>query len=625
MSVQTIVTAYGVSALETLRDVVRAAKHDDPMAPVTLLLPNNLAGIVARRHLAGGISDGDSSDGRAGVAGISLATLPRLAETLAAATLAPRRPATRPVVAAAWRAALDQAPGVFDPVKDHPATIRALVGAHRELRDLGEAALASVAGASRLAHDLVRLHRSVVGSLAPQWYDQTDLLDAARALMAGSLDATPALGALVLYLPQELTLAESRLARALTDDAHLTVVLGTTDVRRADRAVRRSLERLGQPFEGTRTKPRVAHEVFHASDSDDEVRCVVRDVVTTLETTPAHRVAVLYASTHPYARLLHEHLAAAGVTVNGAGTRPVVERSLGRGFLDVLSLAESDMPRADFFTAVSEAPTRTFDGGPLPTSRWERPSRSAAVVSGDDWDRRLLTHAGSLESQLVAEGEREDPYQSRIDGYRRDLDSVAALRDFATTLRRRLQQGLGLTTWSALSAWAGELFASLYGDPAALARLPAEEQYAATTVAGVIRGLADLDAFEETADLRGLVDVLTLELEAALPRVGRFGEGVLVSPSRRPSGSRSTCCTSWGWPRTHIPAGRVRTRSCSSGSATRVAASWRRTGTVSTRCTGTCSPPSTRHRAWWPRSRAATCGAAPGGCRAGGCSRPCAR
>jgi RecB family exonuclease len=131
---------------------------------------------------------------------------------------------------------------------------------------------------------------------------------------------------------------------------------------------------------------------------------------------------------------------------------------------------------------------------------------------------------------VATERESDDPYQSRIDAYQRDLDTVAGLVAFATTLRDRLRAGLGLHTWSALSSWARELFSSLYGDAAALAQMPPEEQSAAVTVQRVLQGLADLDAFEPTADLRGLVDVLTLELESALPRVGRFGEGVLVSP-----------------------------------------------------------------------------------------------
>src|SRR5439155_20704205 len=61
-------TAYGAAALERLQAVVARLKADDPMTPVTLLLPNNLAGVIARRHLA-----------RASVGGLYLATLERLA------------------------------------------------------------------------------------------------------------------------------------------------------------------------------------------------------------------------------------------------------------------------------------------------------------------------------------------------------------------------------------------------------------------------------------------------------------------------------------------------------------------------------------------------------------------
>ena len=75
-------TEYGRAALDALRVVVADAKRDDPMAPVTVLVPNNIAGIVARRHLAHGLADGNN-----GVAGIWFTTLARLAEQLASPTL----------------------------------------------------------------------------------------------------------------------------------------------------------------------------------------------------------------------------------------------------------------------------------------------------------------------------------------------------------------------------------------------------------------------------------------------------------------------------------------------------------------------------------------------------------
>lgn len=85
-------TAYGQPALHELRHVVRELKGGDPMTPVTILMPNNLAGlmpnnlagIVARRFLAHGLGDAHH-----GVAAMFPTTATRLAEQLAAATIHP--------------------------------------------------------------------------------------------------------------------------------------------------------------------------------------------------------------------------------------------------------------------------------------------------------------------------------------------------------------------------------------------------------------------------------------------------------------------------------------------------------------------------------------------------------
>ena len=54
MPVRLVATGYGRPALEALGRAVAEAKATDPMSPVTILVPNNLAGIVARRFLAHG-------------------------------------------------------------------------------------------------------------------------------------------------------------------------------------------------------------------------------------------------------------------------------------------------------------------------------------------------------------------------------------------------------------------------------------------------------------------------------------------------------------------------------------------------------------------------------------------
>jgi ATP-dependent helicase/nuclease subunit B len=134
--VSVVWTQYGAPAYETLHTVLSGLKKDDPLTPVTILVPNQNCGVAARRFLAHGVS------GRDGVAGLSVLPVDRLAEQLAAPALVGggRRPATGAVVAATWRRALDEEPGVFAPVATHPATVRALAAAHRELREVDDAA-----------------------------------------------------------------------------------------------------------------------------------------------------------------------------------------------------------------------------------------------------------------------------------------------------------------------------------------------------------------------------------------------------------------------------------------------------------------------------------------------------
>ncbi|MFG1621691.1 PD-(D/E)XK nuclease family protein [Kribbella sp. NPDC049227] len=511
-------TAYGAAALERLQAVVARLKADDPMKPVTLLLPNNLSGVIARRHLA-----------LSGIAGLYLATLERLAEQLAAGVLSPRRPATRPIVAATWRTALSKAPGIFQDVAEHPSTIQALASAHRELRDLTDPALDNVSGASVLGPDLVRLHRHVTTELAAEWYDETDLLRAAAARVAADPAIVGELGALVLYLPQELTQSEAAFVEELgAAAADLTVIIGLTDVRRADRAVRRSLERIGidLPTSISKNYP-IATEVLNASDADDEVRCVVRDVVASLERTPAHRIAVLYTAAAPYARLLHEHLAAAQIEVNGPGTRPVHERAIARTLLEVLALVDHDLPRADVFRALANAPTRDFTGERIPVPQWERMSRAAGVVRGDDWDTRLARYAEAERRTADQEEAAEDPRPAAIRRAQYNAERAERLHAFASELRRRLGALALLETWADLADGVLQLFHDLLGD---YSSLPIEEQYAAVAVEGSLKGLSTLDELGTPASLAVLRDVLDLELQQSLPRVGTFGTGVLVAP-----------------------------------------------------------------------------------------------
>ena len=504
-------------------------KGGDPMAPVTVLVPNNIAGIVARRFLAGGPSGTKEGNG---IAGIFFSTLPRLAEQVAAPTLTAegRRPATRPVTAATIRQRLDADPGIFGPVAAHPSTSRALGQAMTALRDVTEAALATLESASSLVRDVVRLHRETAAELQPQWYDATDLLRAATVIVGTMPSATTELGPVLLYLPQDLSHAETAFARSLADRSDLRVIAGLTGNARADQGVVAVLAALAPQFQppGT-TDEACAARVINASDSDDEVRYVVREVVQALHSVPAHRIAVLYAARSPYARLLHEHLSSAGITTNGPGVRPVNERAVSRLVLGLLETGCSGFRRADVFRTLGEVGARDFTGQRISVSRWERISREAGVVAGDDWETRLAAYLDTQMATIDAERLSDEPFESTIARAERNRDSAYALQDFVVELGEWFAAIADPDTWDDLSSWARGLIHSLL-PPGDVARMPLEEQYAASVIERTLSGLAALDGTGSVPTIEGLLDVLALELESALPRVGRFGEGVLVAP-----------------------------------------------------------------------------------------------
>ena len=333
----------------------------------------------------------------------------------------------------------------------------------------------------------------------------------------------------MLYLPQRLDRAETRFARALAVHTELSVLAGITGDSRSDAAVVELLNELGAELETGGGAPPTASRVVHASDSDDEVRRIVREVVDALGQVPAHRIAVLHSGDVPYARLLHEQLSAAGITFNGRGTRSIAERSLARGLLGFLALP-GDLPRTEVFRALAEAPVKRSDGSTVPVSSWERVSRLAGVVRGADWDDRLDRYIRAEQSTIDDQQASEAPQAGRIRNSRRQIDIAGDLKLFVNDIRQRIESAESHTTWSEVGAWALNLFHDLYDQGPNLTRLPTEEQYAAVAIDRILHGFSGLDTFGITANRGRLHALLQLELESSLPRVGRFGEGILVGP-----------------------------------------------------------------------------------------------
>ena len=531
---------YGRQAAEALRTVLRDVKGGEPLAPVAVVVPSNHVGVVARRLLGSGTL-GPVADHGVGLCAVSFLTPYRMAELLGSARLAGggRRPISTPVITAAVRRALAQDPGLFAPVKDHPATQRALVAAYRELRDVSGPSLESLATRSVRAADVVRLHREARAWTQPSWYDEQDLIEAAVGTMHEGRGQVRDLGAIVVYLPQRVSRSAGHLLRALSERSDVVVLAGATGAGRADAEVARSVQRIAGPSRAAWSVPpphepmaaldRAHTKIVTASDSDEEVRIAVRAVVDAARGgTSFDRMAILYANSAPYARLVHEQLTAAQIPHNGASIMALTARVTGRTLLGLLALPDGGFRREDVFAWLATAQLRRR-GRWIPVTGWERISRDAGVVAGrDQWDRRLAAFARRRATEAEsAEADAEVPTSC---AQRARADSVAAL-DSARVRRwphRRPERRVRATT---VMVRTGEMGT---GPPrrAPRARVrgrgwPPAEQRAVERLDRALDRLAGLDVVESAVGLDVFTQTLELELESDLGRVGRMGEGVL--------------------------------------------------------------------------------------------------
>lgn len=516
-------TRHGRAAADLLAGHVRDLKRGEPLAPVTVVVPSNYAAVAARRDLARRDT---------GVANVTFLTLHRLAERLGGPVLAGagRRPAATPVVAAAVRAILAADPGVLAPVADHPATEQALVTAHRELATASDAALDAVAACSERAYDVVRIHRAIGAELAAAWYEEQDLLVAAADAL--QRDGARDIGPVVVHLLDDLTAADAHLLHALAITTTVRIDVGVTGDDTADAAVLAAYHRAGIDVrahgDAPTTTPAHATRIVSTSDPDDEVRAAVRLVEKWAhDGTALGRVALLYGTPDPYARLLHEHLSAAGVPFNGAPVRAAGDLLLGRSLRALLALPDRGMRRADVLAVLAGAPVLDDGGRRVENRAWERISREAGIVGDDEWAARLDHFATDARRRAaVAETDGRDALAAHL---RRDADRADDLARFVARLRRDLAAGDDATTWDALATWATALVDRYLGGEHRRVTWPDDEQRAAERVDAAIDRLAHLDEIGgPTPDVDVFRRTLDAELENAVRRVGRTGEGVLV-------------------------------------------------------------------------------------------------
>ncbi len=520
-------TSYGAEATAALADAIAAAKGNDPLAPVTVVVPSNLVGVAARRSLAAGPGAG----GAVGLAAVRFETLLGLAKLLATTALADdqRHRVSDPVVGAAVRTTLTDSADLLRPVARHPATERALVRVHRELRELDDTALDAVAATGSRAYEVVRLHRLVSQRLAERFIDEVDLHRAA-ATIDGSDPLLGELGALIVHVPGRTPTSGINLLAALADIGPLAVIAARTGDEAADEPVRHLVERLGGTLPPAAPAPMASDlAVRSVADPDEEAKVAVREVVAAAAAgTPFARMAIVHPGGGRYARLLHQHLRAAGVPFNGVAGRRLDESLTGRTLLALLDLHDHDFSRAAVMALASSGAVIDSDGAAVPAAAWERTARDAGIVTGpSQWRSRLeqtVTDRSERRADLVSQGADA----GRIDTVDKTIRHARALLEFIEELVARVDPAAAPADWPGLAAWATDLLDRYLGSATERIDWPSEELEARTRVLDLLRGLGNLATIEArpggAAFRRAVGDGLDRDLE----REGHFGDGVLV-------------------------------------------------------------------------------------------------
>ena len=547
MALRCVTTAYGPPAHEALAEAVARAKGGDPLAPVTVVVPNHYVGLAARRALGR-----RERTGTRGIAAVAFHTAYNLAEHLGGAEMAARgrRGVTTTVIAAAVRTALRRDPGHFDGVETHPATERALTRAHRELSELDDRQLDALALESSRARDVVRIHREVAAALSEDFSNEQQLARAAAAAArARPEEVRDRLGPVIVFLPQSITASQAQLLRAVSEATDATIVAAATGADDADAAVRASLRRLGADLDAAEastgrepSRPAGGVHALSVSDADDEVRHALRAVVHAARNgTPFGRCAILYGLETPYMRLIGDALDATGIERCGATAQTVETSLLGRSLLDMLALPDSGFSRRAVMAWLASAPVsvkRPDDSSDetgahrwqgVPSAAWERAARAARVESGlDSWTQRLDRYAADLNAEADQLSNDEDQLR-RADRIRVDAERALELRTFVEELHQDLNPRPMPRNWADLAAWCHRLVQKYLGGRVRR-RWPDDERGLAEKVDSAITRLGDLDGTDDNPSPAAFRRALQLELETTPSRHGRLGVGVLVGP-----------------------------------------------------------------------------------------------
>ncbi|WP_354055186.1 PD-(D/E)XK nuclease family protein [Dietzia sp. 2505] len=433
-----------------------------------------------------------------GAAGVAVRTAAQVVTDLSAPALAPRAALPFPLLEAAVEKALDSDPGDLRSVASEPATGHAVAQACLRL---GTVEAGSVTPVTPLHTEVLRLAEQARSMTGSAYYTQFEAVSDAL----GRLDG---LGRIVLAAPLRGTEAERRL-RAALDARGVTPVPGT------------GADHLASATEPDGPGAVTGTHVLHASDSDDEIRAVVRFVRSRLAAgIPGHRIGVYYPSADPYLRLLLRAFDEAEIVVNAPSVTDLGRTPAGRSLTRLLGIDPDLMPRAELLSIVAEGAVTLLDdrGAPVSSRRLELLTRTRfPVIGAGDW-ARLADHLG----------DRPDPSGPRPDAGSgptgveftdSDRAAAAALLRLVDHVRSALGALESARTWSEVAATVDSMLTSLF-----------RQSLDRAAVQAAVGSLADLDTISPAITRERIVGAVTTRLDSVTDRVGEEGAGVSLGP-----------------------------------------------------------------------------------------------
>ena len=532
-----IIGRQSTALRETIWQLVRNAKKDDVLAPVTVIGPTRYANLSLRHEL-----------GRSGFINVRFIVLPVLLEMLGAPSLARagRKPLTAVLESVALQSALSQSTGPLAPVREHPSTLTSVRASFRELRRVDGTVLDALEAQGGVRSELVGLYRSFRKSTTDEWYDVDDLAaSAAEAVLNGDTAGLDDLGLIVFYLPGDLSTPETGLIRGLARQNRCVVLAGTTGDCDADRTVRALADALRSAFGETvksdshSEKQQVlsGEATLHiAPNAHEELRWVIRQIVkdASERETPFHRMAVLYRTENPYSSLIRDELGLASIPVAGPGRDTLAATGVGRTLLGLLDLSGGEFKRSDVMAWLTGCPVSPPSGRTpgFNPSQWDSLTRKAGIVGGlEQWRIRLNAYSRQLADDADRREKAEEINSARASRMRAEAAAARNALIFLERLASDVRPPSDGGSWTAFSQWAGGLL-DIY-----LSRdIPQHESVAYDQITRILVELQAADRINPTTSAGEFCRTVEESLRAPLGHLGVTGQGVFVSSLAAASG-----------------------------------------------------------------------------------------